>query len=223
MNDEMEGFDTGKVLSVVAADLTDSEKESYIGLVSTTVETFVRWQFCFSATTLKDDLSQWRGYSPLSQGACLEFDDTLFPEKLIRKVTCVYIDEEKLKVLRESPRLSATGEVLNSMLRDQEGLDGYIHEFVDALSRFKHRSFEPEQETRWIVSKAGISEASDDLKFRQHRLGLVSYLEIPIDLKGMKTITLGPQVPKQNQRTMDDFCMQQQCPAIVIESDVTLR
>jgi hypothetical protein len=223
MNDEMEGFDTGEVLSLAAANLEGSEKETYIGLVSTTVEIFVRWQFCFSATTLKDDLSQWRGYSPLGQGACLEFDDRLFSDTAIRKVTCVYRDDEKLKVLQENSRLSATGQALNAILGEHEGLDKYIHEFVDALSRFKHRSFEPEQETRWIVSKAGLSEASDELKFRPHRLGLVSYLEIPIDVNGMKTITLGPQVPRQNQKTIDDFCMQQQCPAIVIESEVTLR
>lgn len=223
MNDEMEGFDTGEVMNLAASYLSGFEKETYFGLVSTTVETFVRWQFCFSATTLKDDLSQWRGYTPLGHGVSLEFDDSLFPNAAIRKVTCVYPDEEKVKILQESPKLSATGESLNAMLGDQEGLDGYMREFVDALSRFKHRSFEPEQETRWIVSKAGLSDASDELRFRPHRLGLVSYLEIPIALKGMKTITLGPQVPKQNQKTMDDFCIQQQCPAIVIESEVTLR
>ncbi len=222
MNDEMEGFDLYEVLTEYVGSDVPSQK-TQLDLLRTTVETFLRWQLCFSASTLRDDISQWRAYTTIGAGACLEFEDGFLPEHDLKRLECIYRIEEKQERLGRSMALRKSGETLNQLLAEQEGVQTFVDEVVDALAQFKHRSFEPEKEVRWILSLTGLSDPRANLSYRPHRLGLVSYQPVPVDLTKVVSVTLGPQVPEQNLKTVEDFLIQYECTGFVKKSQVSLR
>lgn len=220
MNDAMEGLDLSKVLMSLLSNEKDTT--NYEALIDLAIGSFLRFQYCFSATSLNDDLSQWRAYTNLGHGVCIDFSDGFFPEYL-QPINCVYDDDEKREIVRSLSHLSKTDKSLNQVLGRVESRDAFFKELVEHTFRFKHSSFRPEKETRWVASYAELSEARDHVKYRTHRLGLASYVEIPINIQHIYTVTLGPQVAPQNSDTIEDFLMQNDCQALVLESEVTLR
>ena len=111
MNDEMEGFDLLAVLmDTLGLNEIVEDQRNEIEFLRTSVETYLRWQFCFCATSLRDDLSQWRAYSPLGNGICIEFDEGFIQEPSAQKIECVYKDRLKRQLVRESEVLNARGE-----------------------------------------------------------------------------------------------------------------
>lgn len=91
------------------------------------------------------------------------------------------------------------------------------------MARFKHYSFRPESEIRWVRSLNGLSDKGKTVMYRPHRLGLVSYVEVKADLRKVQSITLGPQVGGQNMKTIEDFLIQHDCGGYVLRSQVSLR
>jgi len=223
MNDAMEGYDLGRLLNVLSNDTPGSNDDEYKGLIDAATSAYLRHQYCFSATSLKDDLTQWRAYSELGQGVCIEFDDSFLQNEHLQKKSCVYDDAEKNRLIKSTKKLAATGDELNRILGNSEETMAYLGELIDHLSRFKHSSFATEVETRWILSLNGLTDSQHPIQFRSHRLGIVSYVEVPIEIGAIRTVRLGPQVPNQNKGTLEDLLTLKQCPGIVLQSEVTLR
>lgn len=224
MNDEMEGFELYDVLrEYLGLQENTHTNNSQLDLVKTSVEAILRWQLCFSASTLKDDISQWRGYTPIGLGACIEFNDGFLPTENLKQISCIYDRDEKKNHLKNYATLSKSGDNLNQILSEQLGIQSFVEELADALARFKHQSFRPEQEIRWILSLRGLNDPRAKLSYRPHRLGLVSYIPITVDLSKVCSITLGPQVPAQNLKTVEDLLIQYDCAGYVTKSSVSLR
>ena len=224
MNDEMEGYDLHSVLSdVLQIKYGSDECKSKLALVDTTIGTHLRFQFSFSASTLSDDISQWRAYTKLGQGICVEFEEGFIEGENINKVECLYSKEDKRKSIIRDRNLKANDATMNQILDTQEGIDGFVSSIIHSLVRFKNKSFIPENEVRWVKRFDGLSQAKGKVQYRPHRLGLTMYHEVPINLKNVKKIILGPQIPKQNLKTFEDFLITIGCPALVVKSEVTLR
>ncbi|MBC7001729.1 DUF2971 domain-containing protein [Photobacterium sp. BZF1] len=221
MNDEMEGFELHQVLAeVLGLKYAEEQCKSALKLIDSTIDTYLRYQMSFSASTLKDDISQWRAYTTLGLGVCIEFEDG-FIDANARKINCVYDFDSKRRAIIEDRNLKANDESLNNLLSTPNGTDQYVKSIISALIGFKNHSFKPEEEVRWVLSIDGANDNS--IKYRPHRLGLTTYTEVPIDLSHIKTVTIGPQVPSQNLKTIDDFLMINDCPGVVLKSKVTLR
>jgi hypothetical protein len=94
---------------------------SQLDLIKTSVETFLRRQLCFSASTLKDDISQWREYTPIGLGACIEFPDGFLRAENLKRISCVYDRDEKKEHLTTYATLSKSGHDLKQVLSDQLG------------------------------------------------------------------------------------------------------
>ena len=151
MNDELEGYELGRVLSVVAKNLGDDDRQYYLRFVEATLDVFIRWQFCFCASRLRDDISQWRGYTTLGSGVCLEFSDDLIRQQGVERFDCIYNDSAKQEAIAQSSQLNCWGNDVfeNFKAGDNGQLSDYVWDLVHAIARFKHASFAPEQETRW--------------------------------------------------------------------------
>jgi len=224
MNDEMEGFDLHSVLTDVLQLKHGSDKcKSILELIDTTIDTYLRFQMLFSATSLKDDISQWRAYTKLGQGVCIEFDDGFIKDKEAKKVECLYDFSSKKQAIIEDRNLKANDVTMQRLLDTPEGIEEYVASIIRSLVRFKNESFRPEQEIRWVISLRGSSDKNANILYRPHRLGLTAYQEVEIDLNKVKSIIIGPQVPKQNLKTIEDFAIQNNCLCFITKSKVTLR
>ena len=224
MNDETEGFDLHSVLTeILHLKYGSDECKGTLDLIDTLIDTNLRFQMLFSATTLKDDISQWRAYTQLGQGVCLEFENGFIPLSVAKKVKCLYSFKQKKKAILEHKRLKANDITLDKILHDPKEMEEYIALVVETLARFKNESFKPEQEVRWVMSLKGLTDPNANILYRPHRLGLTAYQEIDINLDKIKSITIGPQVPKQNLKTIEDFIIKNNCNGYVTQSKVTLR
>lgn len=224
MNDEMEGFDLHAVLAEVLKLKYGSEKcKSTLELIDTTIDTHLRFQMLFSATTLKDDISQWRAYTHLGQGVCIEFEDGFTNDNKAKKIECFYDFASKKQAIIADHNLKANDITIQSLLDTQRGIEEYVSSIIETLVRFKHESFRPEQEIRWVVSLSGLTDPEANILYRPHRLGLTTYQEVDVDLSRVKSITIGPQVPEQNLKTIEDFAIQNDCAGFITKSKVTLR
>lgn len=224
MNDEMEGFDLHGVLTEILHLKYGSEEcKSTLELIDTLIDTHLRFQMLFSATTLEDDISQWRAYTKLGQGVCLEFENGFIPINKAKKIKCLYTFNQKKKAILEHQTLKANDITLNEILNNPTEMEDYISLVVETLARFKNESFKPEQEVRWVISLKGLSDPNANILYRPHRLGLTTYQEVEVNLDKVKSITLGPQVPKQNLKTIEDFILKNNCNGYVTKSKVTLR
>ncbi len=127
MNDEMEGFDLHTVLAEVLALKYGSEKcKSTLKLIDTTIDTYLRFQMLFSATTLRDDISQWRAYTQLGQGICIEFDDGFIRERKAKKVECFYDFKSKKQAIIDDANLKANDVTIQHLLDTQKGVNEYV-------------------------------------------------------------------------------------------------
>lgn len=223
MNDEKEGFDLHAVLTDVLQLKHGSEQcHEALKLIDQLIDTYLRLQLSFSASTLRDDISQWRAYTTLGQGVCIEFEDGFIANQSAKKVECIYDLEAKRRAIIEDENLKANDASLNAILSESNGAKRYISSLIDSLVRFKSPSFKPEKEVRWVYTASGITKSSK-IKFRPHRLGLTSYREVAVDLSKVRSITIGPQVPKQNLKTIEDFIILNNCSGGVSQSSVSLR
>lgn len=223
MNDEKEGFDLHEVLTEVLElkHGTDHCTQAF-DLIDQSIDVYLRHQLSFSASILKDDISQWRAYTNLGQGICIQFDDDFISDPTIKKIECLYDFNEKKQAIINDRNLKANDETLNVILETNEGTKEYVKSIIDTLVRFKSPSFEPEKEVRWVYTADGLAPSSG-IKFRPHRLGLTAYKEVPVDLSKVISITLGPKVPKQNLKTIEDFIILNDCQGFVTQSQVWLR
>lgn len=224
MNDEMEGMDLHQVLAEVLELKYGSEQcKKTLALIETTIETYLRFQMSFSASTLMDDISQWRAYTQLGQGVCLEFDDDFIHDERIRKVECLYDFGDKKTAIIQNRHLKANDVTINGLLETHGDIEKYVSAIIETLVRFKNASFRPEQEVRWVHSLSSVADPHADLLYRPHRLGLSTYQEVEVDLSKVISITLGPQLSKQNLKTFEDFLIENNCSGYVTKSKVTLR
>lgn len=228
MNDDLEGFDLHRVMAEVMN--LKNEGDEFKGkmfFVDSTIQESLRLQLIFSASSLRDDISQWRAYTTLGQGVCISFEDGLF-EGNPRKVECLYSFPDKKAAILEDLYLSANDKELATFFDPKDGggtkaIRECIVSITESLVRFKSSSFSPENETRWVLHASCMDNVNSDMKYRPHRLGLTPYEEVPIDLNKIRRITLGPQVPPQNIKTMQDFCKSKDCLAKIQTSEVSLR
>ncbi len=224
MNDEMEGMDLHQVLvEVLELKYGSEECKKALELIETTIETYLRFQMSFSASTLKDDISQWRAYTQLGQGVCLEFDEEFIQDDEIVKVECLYDFTSKKSAIIQDRHLKANDVTINGLLDSPGDVQEYVSAIIETLVRFKNASFSPEKEIRWVLSLSGLNDPKAKLKYRPHRLGLATYQEVKVDLTKVKSITLGPQLSKQNLKTFEDFLIEHNCSGYVTKSKVTLR
>jgi hypothetical protein len=190
MNDEMEGKELFEALKKISEKNLGSSERNLFNIL---VATLTRWQFAFCASRLEDDISQWRAYTELGQGICIEFDSTFIEEPYIDKFECVYNRLEKEALIKQLD-LHITGDELSDSVGNPEGAHDYIDRFSKALASLKHSSFAPESEVRWVNSKSGLSDTPPEVEFRTHRLGLVPYSSVPVNISGVKKLWLGPKV-----------------------------
>lgn len=222
MNDEMEGFDLKQVLEeVLHLKHGEDNCRRTLNLIEETINTYLRKQMSFSASTLADDISQWRAYTQLGLGICIEFEDGFIRDTDARKITCIYDKEEKRQAIIKDRNLKASDVTIESLLKTADGVMEYVESIINSLVSFKNASFTPEKEIRWVAKNEAITYKPT--KYRPHRLGLTTYKEIPIHLRFVKSITIGPQVPEQNLKSIEDFMIEHDCSGYVTKSNVTLR
>ncbi len=224
MNDYMEGFHLHEVLAEVLELKYGSEKcKKTLELIDTTTDAHLRFQMSLCASTLKDDISQWRAYTKLGQGVCIEFEDGFINHPDAKKVECLYDFDSKRAAIIADKNLKANDVTIQALLDTQEGINNYVSSMIQTLVRFKSSSFSPEREVRWVIHLNGLSDPKAKIKYRPHRLGLTTYQEVDADFSKVKSITLGPQVPKQNLKTFEDFLIVNNCSVYVTKAKVTLR
>ena len=167
--------------------------------------------FTFSFSEKTDLLSQWRGYCPDNKGYCLVFDidevheevNKLFDNSHLLK--CVYDKSEKQKILKRL--LNTYWEKYFHAESDKDRkpiIDELGKEVMLLASYFKHPSFSEEKEQRIVVI---VDYAPDsDLKFREGKLSLIPYIELPISRKNIKGICIGPTSNKKlSERSLEIF------------------
>jgi hypothetical protein len=221
MNDEMEGFDLHKVLAeVLGLKYGEDSCINTLKLIDTTIETHLRFQMSFSATVLKDDISQWRAYTGLGSGLCIEFTDG-FIDSRARQIDCIYDFESKKRSIIQNRDLKVNDITIENRLSTPSGTEDFVKSVINTLVGFKNESFKPEKEVRWVFSMNGATDGS--INYRPHRLGLTTYKEVAVNLSKIKSITIGPQVPEQNLKTIEDFAIVNDCAGYITRSKVTLR
>lgn len=222
MNDEKEGYDLLQLLEEVLNEKHGADKcQKALALIEQFIETYIRHQFAFSASKLADDITQWRAYTELGKGVCIEFSDGFIADEKAVRIECIYGDELKKSALSANSALSSNDDDLEELLSSREGVEQFVSSVVHSLIKFKSVSFSPEQEVHWVRSQNEVGGDSGVL-FRPHRLGLTSYRELPVNLSKIVSITLGPRVPRQNLRTVEDFAIVSECGGYIAQSKVNL-
>jgi hypothetical protein len=149
--------------------------------------------FVFSLSLVKDDLSQWRSYTPDSSGFCVHFKfnknlrDGLPHHFICALAKCIYKDtEKKVKI----------AQLLDSHYEDFTKNKSYwdIDLFFSIINLnlfFKNETFSSEQECRLVIQ---LTKGSDSLiNVRTGKSFLVPYIELKdIALPFIKGITIGP-------------------------------
>jgi hypothetical protein len=228
MNDDLEGFNLHSVMAeVMNMKYGDEKCQKKMIMIDDIIKENLHLQLSFSASALHDDLSQWRAYTKLGQGVAIGFEDGAFVHTA-RKLDCIYDFDEKKKAIIDNSYLKANDSKLASLFdnpngRRNEGFYEFIGAITDSLISFKNKSFSSEKETRWVFSATCIDDARFNIKLRPHRFGLTLYEEVNIDLSKIKRITLGPQVLPQNIKIFEDFMKINSCPAIIDQSNLSLR
>lgn len=150
--------------------------------------------FIFSLSSEPDCLSQWRAYGSYA----IEFDNELLTSEVSKLLDCLYSDSQKIANARLHAR-DALAAVSNDMAKNNgclgvDALNAVISMSYDAAT-FKHRGFSEEKESR-IVLPSNDSEFPSNIKYRPRGDILIPYIEVPITLDCIKSISVGPM---QNQ------------------------
>lgn len=178
---------------------------------------------CFSEA--RDQLSQWRGYTPHGRGVCLGFSTA----KLVSQMqaagwtfqNCRYqaanqlvwaksIVERMLSEVREA----APMEKGPSQVQFFSGvLSRTASELLQVAATIKHESFKEEREVRFISPM--IENGASEVRFRVARTSLVPYIEFPLvansaEHLGLDEVLIGPS-PSQalTQAALAGFLQQQ--------------
>ena len=158
--------------------------------------------FSFSLTKNSDILSQWRGYAETG-GVSIGFSTKELKKTAdahgFKLAKCIYEEKVKEKLIDEYLEnffnsINMT-EIEKRNSQSEETMEKTIHfalirHFFELFARFKHNSFEEEDEWRIISDLGGVIKQSKEYKVRQ---GLIPYYELPINLKNdIKNITTSP-------------------------------
>lgn len=160
--------------------------------------------FLFSLSSESDCLSQWRAYGSYA----IEFDKDILTSEVSTLFECLYLDAQKNEKARLHARDAITA-VSNDMAKNNGCLGVNALEAVISLSydaaTFKHRGFSEEKESRIIVP-SNDTEYPSNVKYRPRGDVLIPYIEVPITLDCIKSITVGP-VQNQNMSfaSMSEF------------------
>jgi len=149
-----------------------------------------------------DLLSQWRGYCPDNAGYCVVFDihkvfeETKAAYQTAHLVNCVYDIETKEGILKDL--LNKYWFKHNPCKTDKERkaiIDELGKEVMLQASFFKHSSFSEERERRIVV----ILDFNNTnlIKFRQGKLAIIPYIDLPAKKEHLKEIIIGPTSAKE--------------------------
>ena len=146
--------------------------------------------FLFSLSSEPDCLSQWRAYGSYA----IEFDNEMLALEVSKISDCLYQDTQKIEKARLHARDAITA-VSNDMAKNSgclgvDALDAVISLSYDAAT-FKHSGFSEEKESR-IVMPSNDSEYPSNVKYRPRGDVLIPYIELPITLDCIKSVTVGP-------------------------------
>lgn len=213
MNDESEGYAVlGFIKTVLESQSEGGIQNESDSLIDHTARTYLRNQFAFCASSLDDDLSQWRAYTNLGQGVCIAFDSNFVADEDVECFPCIYEESDKKEYIDL---------VLKTRSEDE---DHFFPLLMDILAKFKKSSFVAEQETRWTKRLDRIpGDRSQVVRYRPHQFGLVPFLEVAADPARIVSVTLGPRVPRENIHSVNDFLKQCGCTCDVLESKCRIR
>lgn len=154
--------------------------------------------FVCSFSRSDDLLSQWRAYGSYS----IEFSQNDLGEEIFE---CTYdpgvksaiVDIAALDVLRSISRiLKKSKDIFNSAAHLE-----YLS-LLKLTSTLKHESFEEEKEVRMIVEKM---DCDYPFLFRAKKDVLIPYIEVPISLKNIVSIKVGPM--RDQELAYRSMCM----------------
>ncbi|MFK5892318.1 MAG: DUF2971 domain-containing protein [Pseudomonadota bacterium] len=223
MNDESEGLELKRVLQLLFDNSKDLDKyNALLNIVNTMTNAFLSNKYLFSASNLRDDISQWRAYTTIGKGICFAFHDDFISDKTIKKHQCIYDLESKKQFIQSKTTFSNYKNLEFKSKRMKNGsLSGLVDSVSDSMEFFKHESFSSEKETRWIDDLC--SKGNEEVYYRPHKLGLMPYRSVIIDTSNISEIIIGPQVPKQNISTLYRLLKYNEEDKIIVSSTVTLR
>ncbi len=224
MNDENEGKDFARVVqNILRKDYNHINVDSELVINQViTIQDFM-YQFAFCSSLLADDLSQWRAYTILGHGACLEFEDGFLSASEVLRCKCIYEEEEKKELAKSFLKKTGVDDRLVSGSEAKMGTVNYVEEFVKMYPGFKSHSFAAEEETRWTLKGNLYSSGDYLIEHCAHRLGISPYIEVPVNLWKLNSIRLGPKVPSINERVLQDIVLRLEFDADVLTSTCSLR
>ncbi|MGR6860792.1 DUF2971 domain-containing protein [Aliivibrio salmonicida] len=230
MNDTNEGINV-----IDSIRCSKENKDKLKSIYTPSISDALHRYFSFSATSLEDDISQWRAYTPLGQGICFGFENGFIKNKDANYIKCIYEEEEKAQVIMNAIPEDEFNDIFrtdNFSIVDAYKLNSSL---LKLASQCKHQSFKPENESRWVikaVNDVGLTEFGDyeNVDFRVNdKLGLIPYIKCDIDISKIRKVIIGPQVPKENIQSLMRFMEKYRglhgdiTPCRFIESNVSLR
>ncbi len=224
MNDENEGKDFARIMhNILRKDYTHINVDSKFVINQVIINQDFIYQFAFCSSLLADNLSQWRAYTTLGQGACLEFEDgfLLAPEVLRHK--CIYEEEKKKELVKSFLKETSADNLLVSGSEAETDADNYVEKLTKIYPVFKSHSFAAEEETRWTLKGDLYPHGGYLIEYCAHRLGISPYIEVPVDLWKLNSITLGPKVPSINERVLQSIVLRLGFDTAVLTSTCSLR
>lgn len=154
--------------------------------------------FVCSFSQAGDLLSQWRAYGSYS----IEFDGQEVKEWLSE---CTYDPGVKSAIVEEAT-IEAVNEISGHLLSSADGFSPAAHHeylsLIKLAATFKHESFEEEKEVRMILEKM---DCDYPFRFRPRGGILIPYIEVPVSLKSIVSIKVGPM--RDQELAYKSMCM----------------
>jgi len=173
LNDSSEYFGTVKMVKAELINYEDTTgKKKSLGpmLIEINMEQRLSANsshpYIFSLSENKDDINQFRGYSPSIAGFCIEFDKT----KLIAMVR----EKEGYKI---QACIYNRTEIIKSIFSNKADQMSTIMNFVENSAEFpffKDEAFKTEKEYRIVYSGK-----SAEIKYREGKSMIIPYIEFP--------------------------------------------
>lgn len=209
-NDRMEG---NWAIDLYLGLFKSADRSGFVGaraMLQGMIDSRVALGMCFSSE--RDLLSQWRGYADGGRGICIAFDVNrlkasialqreAFPKLRLRKVSYARtLAPETVKEIRgefgaqiEQARMSGEGGHISMSKNYENGGHDRETSVISGFFTIKNPAFKEEQE--WRLLLVDYPSSVKALKFRQSN-GLISpYIEIPIELGVISSVSLGPLHP----------------------------
>jgi hypothetical protein len=196
-----------QAVDLVVADATEQEKDGAAQLkkgVEALMDAFQPIIFCFSRRN--NLLNQWRDYGRDIIAYCIEFDvpkledwsQRNFPVLVSRVVYDPTLQANLLRELLQSILEKAREINPGRAITEEEGhhlIWSAAVEVIQLISRFKHPSFEAEEEWRAICYRNDLEDRVER-KYRSSSLGVVPYYDWHQTGKAkqlpVKSVTVGP-------------------------------